>query len=118
LSGIVALFASQMHDGNISKVAESTRRANMSKCPKLKVGTRRTKAFHKLVSGLEPAGATVVRRAWIHTDYDVLAALVRHNLMEVRYEGPRGGARWFTTQAGEQALMQLLEPDINCASAL
>jgi hypothetical protein len=90
-----------MHDGNISKVAEVTRRANMNERPlKLRVGTRMTKAFYKLCDGLQPEGARIVRRARGYSDYDVVAALVRQKLMEIRYVGPRGGARYFTTSAG------------------
>jgi hypothetical protein len=89
-----------MHDGNISKVAEVTRRANMNERPlKLRVGTRMTKAFYKLCDGLDPEGVRIVRRGRGVSDYDVLVALVRRKLIEI-YVGPKGDAYYFTTKAG------------------
>jgi hypothetical protein len=63
-------------------------------------GKRYTTAYFKLAEGLDPEGATIRRRARGYSDYHIVEALVDSGLMCVRHEGPRGGARYFTTPLG------------------
>lgn len=66
-----------------------------------------TVAHEKLVSGQTSDGAKVLRRGKGFTDYGVIKNLIKCGWMEERPTGPRGGARYFTTQAGMSALERI-----------
>jgi len=65
---------------------------------------RKTNAFYLLQSGLTTEGATVTRRKKGYTDYQDIQRLVHAGYLEPRNTGPRGGTRYFTTQAGIEAV--------------
>jgi hypothetical protein len=71
--------------------------------PALRIGTRFTVAHQKLTAGLVD-GAAIIRRARGYSDYDVINRLVTVGWLEPRRTGPRGGVRYYTTQAGKEAL--------------
>lgn len=75
-----------------------------AKTPSLKIGGKQTVAAQKLAQGLTETGAQIVRRGKGWTDYDVIRRLVRHGWLEEKQTGPRGGTRYFTTDAGKNAL--------------
>jgi hypothetical protein len=72
--------------------------------PALRIGARCTVAHQKLTAGLVGDGAAIIRRARGYSDYDVIERLVTVGWLEPRKTGPRGGTRYYTTQAGKQAL--------------
>lgn len=72
--------------------------------PSLKRGGRKTKAYLKLIEGQNTDGASIVRRKGGYSDHDVIESLLRCGWLEAKPTGPRGGLRYYTTQAGLQAL--------------
>jgi hypothetical protein len=72
--------------------------------PALRIGLRNTVAHKKLTAGLNDDGATIHRRARGYSDHDVIKRLVTVGWLEPRKTGPRGGVRYYTTQAGKEAL--------------
>jgi hypothetical protein len=65
---------------------------------------KKTAAYVKLIEGQHPDGATIQRRGRGYSDFDVIENLIRVGWIEKRAAGPRGGARYFTTTAGLEAL--------------
>jgi len=65
---------------------------------------KKTTAYVKLIEGQHPNGATVRRRGRGYSDFDVIENLIRVGWLEKRAAGPRGGTRYFTTNAGLEAL--------------
>ena len=72
--------------------------------PSLRRGSRKTKAYFKLVEGQTTDGATIVRRKGGYSDHDVIESLLRCGWLEAKPTGPRKGLRYYTTPAGLQAL--------------
>ena len=65
---------------------------------------KKTIAFDVLRLGLQPTGAVVVRKRGGWTDNSVFQNLVKKGWLELRMSGPRGGSRYFTTDAGKAAM--------------
>ena len=65
---------------------------------------RWTVAHRKLRDGLTESGAQVKRRGRGFTDFRVIESLLTRGYLEIRREGPRGGKRYFTTDAGRRLL--------------
>lgn len=72
---------------------------------------KETIAHAVLVQGLSPTGAVIVRKTGGWTDNSVFQNLVKKGWLEMRMSGPRGGARYFTTAAGQAALSTLKTGD-------
>ena len=68
-----------------------------------------TVAHEKLISGQTEEGAKVLRRGKGFTDYDVIKNLIKCGWLEEKAAGPRGGARYFTTESGLLALKSIGE---------
>ena len=68
---------------------------------------KKTTAYLKLIEGQRPDGATVQRRARGYSDFDVIENLIRVGWLEKKSAGPRGGARYFTTSEGLEALKKV-----------
>lgn len=65
---------------------------------------KKTTAFYILTYGLHSDGTTVERKRGGWTDNSTFQNLVKKGWLICRMSGPRGGARYFTTEAGKAAL--------------
>lgn len=65
---------------------------------------RKTIALDVLRQGLQPNGAVIVRKRGGWSDHIVFQNLVKTGWLELRMSGPRGGSRYFTTEAGKSAM--------------
>ena len=65
---------------------------------------RKTIALYILRQGLHPDGTVIVRKRGGWTDNSTFQNLVKKGWLDCRMVGPRGGARYFTTEAGKAAL--------------
>ena len=65
---------------------------------------KKTNAYYILEAGNTEHGATVTRRKKGFTDYRDIQILVTVGYLEARLTGPRGGIRYFTTTAGNDAM--------------
>jgi hypothetical protein len=68
---------------------------------------KKTIAYDVLIQGTAPSGAVVVRKRGGWTDNSVFQNLVKNGWLELRMSGPRGGSRYFTTEAGKAALQRV-----------
>jgi hypothetical protein len=67
---------------------------------------RETVAHQKLLDGKTPGGAVVEKRGKGFSDFPVIKSLVKEGYLEMRATGPRGGAQYFTTQKGLEAIIK------------
>ena len=67
---------------------------------------KKTIAFNILVQGLNSEGAVIVRKRGGWSDNATFQNLVKKGWLECRMSGPRGGSRYFTTEAGKVALQE------------
>lgn len=68
---------------------------------------KKTIAYYVLEQGLHLEGTVIVRKRGGWTDNSTFQNLVKTGWLECRMSGPRGGSRYFTTDAGKAALQEV-----------